>query len=159
MKDGCTMKANQIIKELELQPHIEGGYFKEMYASEDTLNGITIATSIYFLLEKENFSALHKLTRDEMWFYHGGQPLTIAMIDLDGNLKEVRLGMDLDNGEVPFFTVPKEWIFGSYVEEGFALVSCVVAPGFTYDDFKLYDQAELLETYPNHHETIMRLTR
>ena len=153
------MNVQDIVKELDLVPHIEGGYFKEMYASEVSLDGNSIATSIYFLLEAGNFSALHRLSNDEMWFFHSGSPLTIAMIDLEGKAKSIKLGLDLEKGEVPFFTVPKHWIFGSYVDQGYALVSCVVAPGFTYEDFELFNRDDLLNEYPDHGELIHKLTR
>lgn len=153
------MGANDIINKLGLIPHVEGGYFKETYASEFKVDGNAIATSIYFLMEKDNFSALHRLTSDEMWFFHGGSSLTISMIDPEGAYHEVKLGMDFSLQHQPFFTVPKGWIFGSYVEEGYALVSCVVAPGFTYDDFELFERSDLNQMYPEHKAVIERLTR
>lgn len=153
------MSANDIINKLGLIPHVEGGYFKETYASDVETNGNSIATSIYFLMEKDNFSAFHRLTSDEMWFFHSGSPLTISMIDPDGRYHEVKLGLDFSQGQRPFFTVPKTWIFGSFVEDGYALVSCVVAPGFTYDDFELFERDNLLEEYPEHADIIERLTR
>lgn len=153
------MNAKFYVDTLELIPHVEGGYFKETYASDSFFETRSLATSIYFLLEIDNFSALHRLTADEMWFYHAGNPLTIVMIDLNGEQHCVTLGKDLDKGEVPFFTVPKQWIFGSYVNEGFALVSCVVTPGFTYNDFELMNREELLKQYPNHETIITKLTR
>lgn len=153
------MGANDIINKLGLIPHVEGGYFKETYASEFKVDGNAIATSIYFLMEKDNFSALHRLTSDEMWFFHGGSSLTISMIDPEGAYHEVKLGMDFSLQQQPFFTVPKGWIFGSYVEEGYALVSCVVAPGFTYDDFELFERSDLNQMYPEHKAVIERLTR
>lgn len=153
------MNAKFYVDALGLIPHVEGGYFKETYASDAHVGGRPLATSIYFLLEKDNFSALHRLTADEMWFFHGGSPLTVVMIDALGEMKQVKLGSDVSQGEVPFFTVPKNTIFGSYVEEGFALVSCVVSPGFTYEDFELLDRDQLIASYPQHETVITALTR
>ena len=147
------------IKKLVLEPHVEGGWFRETYQSDDEINGNSICTSIYFLLDEDNFSAYHKLTSDEIWYYHQGNPLHISIIDPNGEIKDVVLGSDIDKGEQLFYVVPKGYIFASYVEKGFSIVSCVVSPGFTYDDFKLYKRDELLELFPKHKDMIIKLTR
>jgi len=147
------------IKKLALEKHIEGGWFKEVYESDLKCDDRTLLTSIYFLLDEHNFSAYHKLTSDELWYFHEGDSLHISMIDLKGDIHDVKFGKNLENGERLFYAVPKGWIFGSYVEKGFALVSCAVAPGFTYEDFKLYSQKELLTKYPKHEKMIKKLTR
>jgi len=153
------MKKQEIINNLNLTKHIEGGWFKEVYESHVKHMGKPILTSIYFLLDEENFSAYHQLTSDELWYFHEGDTLHISMIDLKGELHDIKLGRNLENGEYLFYRVPKGWIFGSYVEKGFSLVSCAVAPGFTYDDFKLFKQKELMAKYPLHKAWIKKLTR
>lgn len=153
------MTKNDYIKKLNLEKHVEGGWFKEVYASDTICNHRPTMTSIYFLLDDQNFSAYHKLTADEVWYFHDGQTLHISMIDPDGKLYDIKLGKNLNDGEVLSFTVPKGWIFGSYVEKGFAVVSCAVSPGFTYEDFKLYTHDELIKKYPQNIMMINKLTR
>ena len=77
-----------------------------------------------------------------------------------GAAKNIKLGLDLEKGEVPQVLVPKGMIFGSAMEEeGFSLVGCMVSPCFKYEEFELFDRKELLEKYPEHREVILRLTR
>lgn len=155
--------AKQYIEELELQPHIEGGYYKQILKSEDVITHNkkerSLYTSILFLLEKDNVSNFHELTADEIWYFHDGNPLTIHMIEQDGTYHNVKLGNDTKNNEVLQYVVKKGTIFGSDVEEGYALVSCAVIPGFEFDDFKLFKREELLQRFPNYKEIITKLTR
>jgi predicted cupin superfamily sugar epimerase len=151
------------IERLGLTAHPEGGYFKSTYASDlqTDANGKSrkMYTSIYFLLKSGEVSHFHRLRSDELWYYHGGSSLTIHVINEDGNYEEVKLGLNLDRGEVPQYLVPKNSIFGSSVmEEGtFSLVGCMVSPGFDFEDFELFTQDQLLNLYPRHREVIKKL--
>lgn len=154
------------VHELELEPHVGGGYFREIYESkqllkEDSEEERKLYTSIYFLLEYLNPSHFHRLTVDENWYYHAGEPLTIHMIHPNGRYESVELGIDLPGGLCLQYRVPAGVIFGSSVEtiDGFSVVSCMCGPGFTYEDFELFSTKELLEQYPEHQEIIKRLTR
>lgn len=155
--------ADYYINELGLTAHPEGGYFKSTYASdlETDANGKQrkMFTSIYFLLKSGEVSHLHRLKSDELWYYHGGSSLTVHVIHENGNYEEVKLGMNLDEGEVPQYLVPKNAIFGSSVmdEDTFSLVGCMVSPGFEFEDFELFTQSELLKIYPQHKEVIEKM--
>lgn len=81
------------------------------------------------------------------------------MITPDGHYEAVTLGLDLSKGKRLHYCVPKGTIFGSTVEKDYALVSCLVAPGFEFDDFELFKREDLLATYPEHQAIIERLTR
>ncbi|MGY3724638.1 hypothetical protein SAMN05421767_11011 [Granulicatella balaenopterae] len=155
--------AQQWINELEMISHVEGGYFKEQLKSDQTIHhndhDRALYTSILFLLEHDNPSNFHRLTADEIWYYHDGSPLTVHMIHPDGTYEQIKLGKDILNGEVLQAVVPRGVIFGSSVEEGYALVSCMVAPGFEFEDFTLFKRQELLDQYPDHQEIIEKLTR
>lgn len=153
------MKKNEYIQTLKLEKHVEGGWFKEVYASDVIYDHRPTMTSIYFLLDETNFSAYHQLTADEVWYFHDGNPLHISMIDLEGKIHDVVLGKDILKGQRLSFVVPKGWIFGSYVDKGFSLVSCAVSPGFTYEDFKLFTYDELINKFPKHETMIKKLTR
>lgn len=163
-------KARFWIEKLQLQPHPEGGYYRETYRAEQRVLSCClhehegprpIATAIYFLLPGDQFSALHRLRSDEMWHFYTGSPLTIYMIDPQGALSQVRLGANPENGERFQAVIKAVCWFGATVDdpEGYALVGCTVSPGFEYEDFELGNRQSLLERYPQHREIIERLTR
>ena len=146
------------IKELGLVPHPEGGFYKELPAASEWLvdQNRPLYTNIYFLLTKESPSHFHQLTADEVWYFHYGSALTVHEL-YEGEYRKTKIGLDIKNDERLSYTVPKGSIFGSTVEEGYALVSCMVSPGFTFDDFKLFEKRELLTLYPNQVEIIEKL--
>lgn len=152
--------SNYYIEKLEMIAHVEGTYYKETVLSEDNFNeDKKLYSSIYFLLRTGEVSHFHRLTADEMWYYHDGEALTIYMISPSGEVITKQLGLDIEKGESPQVLVPKGYIFGSAMNnEGFSLVGCMVAPAFTFDDFKLFERKELLEMYPEHKEIIEKLT-
>ncbi|GGA76124.1 cupin domain-containing protein [Ornithinibacillus halotolerans] len=157
------------ISRLGLAPHPEGGYFKRTFHSSENISDSELTvnfdekrklyTSIYFLLTSKDISHFHRLKSDELWYFHAGSPLTIHTIDESGNYNEYKLGLKLDNGEVPQVLVPKNTIFGSSVmeEDTFSLVGCMVSPGFEFIDFELFTQSELLKDYPQHEDIIKKM--
>lgn len=146
---------------LGLSPHPEGGFYKRTEESQAMIEieGKTkrLYTSIYFLLTPTAPSHFHRLTADEIWYYHEGQALTVHCIFPNGDYQAVSLGKNLAAGERLHYLVPKGTIFGSTVAHDYALVSCVVVPGFEFSDFELFTQAELLKKYPQHQEIIKKL--
>lgn len=154
-------RIEELIAELGLQIHPEGGYYIETYRSEisQDINGRSLATSIYFLLTHKNPSNFHRISSDELWFFHEGSSLQIHTLDQRGHTI-LPLGSNLKNAERPYHLVKGGTIFGSSVESegGYALVSCVVAPGFDFNDFHLFTTEELLVKYPDHRDIIERLT-
>lgn len=150
------------IKELNLEAHPEGGFYLRTEESEETITRDNktrkLYTSIYFVLTEESPSHFHQLTADEIWYYHDGEPLTVHCIYEDGTYEAVKVGKDTQKGERLHFNVPAGTIFGSTVEKDYSLVSCVVVPGFDFEDFKLFTKEELLKDYPEHEEIITRLT-
>ena len=153
--------AEYYIEELEMLPHVEGGYFKESFLSEHSYNSEKkLWISIYFLLRTGQLSNFHRLKSDELWYYHAGESLTIYMITPKGELITKQLGINIENGDSPQVLVPKGYIFGSAMDnDGFSLVGCMVSPAFTYDDFELFKRDDLLNLYPEHKSIINRLTR
>ncbi|UJF14618.1 cupin domain-containing protein [Jeotgalibaca sp. MA1X17-3] len=147
------------INKLDLQPHPEGGYYKQTDYSKVTYSNndkiLPLYTNIYFLLTPESPSHFHELTSDELWFYHTGAPLTVHSLHKDGSYTQTALG--IDNGHSLHHNVLAGTIFGSTVEEGYSLVSCTVIPGFDFDDFTLFTKDDLIKRYPNHQEIINRL--
>ncbi|BDR55505.1 cupin domain-containing protein [Xylocopilactobacillus apis] len=159
------MKKEDYINQLKLEPHQEGGWFRQIYASDEQFFDSAsndqryYYTSIYFLLDDNNCSHFHRLNHDELWYYHDGAPITIHCISQSGEYYAVKLGKDVQNGEVLQFKVPKNTIFASEVNEpeSFCLVSCVVSPGFDYHDFELMHKGDLLKEYPKYSQIIERL--
>lgn len=159
------------IEKLGLVPHPEGGFFAPAYRSPERLekkslpcrfpSGRAFVSSIHYLLDRDSISALHRLKSVEIWHYCAGSPLALHWIDTTGNLSMRLLGEDLEQGQ--FFQVAIEpgcWFGAEIAGPGdFSLVSCVVVPGFDFEDFELGRREDLLATYPRHAATIEKFTR
>lgn len=164
-------RVDQLVSKLELQPHPEGGFYKETYRSEGVIPKIELpkafsgsrnyCTGIFFLLTAGNFSAFHKINQDEMWHFYEGDPLRVHMIDSNGNYSFQDIGLNLDVGQLPQFTVSADIWFASEVADSgyYSLVGCTVSPGFDFDDFELPDRSKMLTMFPHQSEIIKRLTR
>lgn len=159
--------AAYFIEKLELTKHPEGGWFKEVYRSEETIskNALdsrfpserNISTSIFFLLEKDEFSAFHKIKSDEIWHFHVGNSLKLYMISPEGELIIKKLGLDLDNDEYPQVVVPHGYYFAAKTEGEFTLCACTVAPGFDFHDFEMPAGDALTKMFPAQAEIIKLL--
>ncbi len=159
------------IKQLQLEPHPEGGYYREVYRSSVLLDHKALnesfegdrsyCTSIYFLIADQDFSALHRIKQDEIWHFYDGTGLTVHVIDKGGKYSEIHLGRQVERGECLQAVVPAGNWFGASVtnSEGYALVGCTVAPGFDFRDFEMPKRSYFLEHYPQHEEVIKKLTR
>ncbi|MCS4486459.1 cupin domain-containing protein [Staphylococcus americanisciuri] len=155
------MEVKDWIENLALTPHPEGGYYRQTILSSDTQGERPNYSSIYFLLEDTNISHFHQIDADEIWYFHAGVTLTIHMIHPDHTYETMKLGLNVDQGEVLQYVVPKHTIFASSIEESnaFAVVGCMVQPAFQFEHFKLYTQAELLAEYPEHEDVIRRYAK
>lgn len=158
------MTPESIIKTLDLQPHPEGGYYKESFRSKFEVKNLdsnvrSALTSIYYLLEATQFSALHRIKSDEMWYFHAGEALELVAIDLAGKLHRWMLGADIANGEQLQVCMEAGWVFGARSIKGFSLVGCSVAPGFHFADFDLLERNKLLTEYPQYKQLIEDFTR
>jgi predicted cupin superfamily sugar epimerase len=172
------MHAADIVKALDLQPHPEGGYFRETYRASEAIpiagldrrygGARATSTAIYYLLEAGQRSALHRLKSDEIFHFYTGDALTIIEIAPDGRFTETLLGADFAAGAVPQHVIPAGAWFGAvptgrfssrgFSPRGFSLVGCTVAPGFDFADFELAERAVLLAAFPRHETWIRRLT-
>lgn len=161
----------KLINKLDLQPHPEGGFFKETYRSEELISQACLpnsfdgdrhyCTGIYYLLKSDDFSAFHKVNQDEMWHFYQGDAIELTMISKSGELSTILIGNDITNGEVPQFVVPKHFWFAAKVlkPNSYALAGCTVSPGFDFNDFTLAHRNDLIEKFPQHAEIIESLTR
>ena len=148
MTEGRRPTAADWVKALNLQPHPEGGYFRETYRSAHS-------TAIYFLLERGQISALHRIASDEAWHFYAGSPLTVFVIHPDGQREDIHLGTSSFQAVVPGGC----W-FGARVDDGgdYALVGCTVAPAFEFEDFELGTRANLVSQFPRHRDILAQLT-
>jgi predicted cupin superfamily sugar epimerase len=150
------LTAEHYISQLQLQPHPEGGFYKETYRAAQLIHvpGFegerNVSTAIYFLLVGNHKSHFHKIKSDELWFYHDGAALEIFVLGTEG-LYTIVLGKNIAAGEVLQATIPAHTWFASKVQhnDGFVLVSCTVAPGFSFEDFEMANKKELLLHYPD----------
>ncbi len=165
-------KAEHWIERLGLEPHPEGGWYRETYRSSGSydFSGAApfdgpraYATSIHYLLERGGRSRLHRIHSDELWYFHAGGPLEVHLFPENGAPSAFTLGTETEQGEVLHAWVPAGSWFGACMPEaeardGYALVSCVVAPGFDFRDFSFADGAELASRFPTHRQMIERLS-
>lgn len=156
------------IKYLNLIPHPEGGYYKEVYRSKENIlenclpNRFTssraFSTSIYYMLEKGDFSAFHKIKSDELWHFYDGDPISIHVIDEEGNLTTHKLGLSPENDILPQVTIFANQWFAAESMGDYSLVGCTVSPGFDFDDFEIADIDTLKNSYSDHVKIIEKFT-
>lgn len=157
--------ASDVIGMLQLEPlpH-EGGWFRRtgegsgLRADASARRGWS---SILALFTPDGFSALHRLAADEIWCFHAGDALTSLRLHPGGSVESVTLGFDLTRGERVQDIVRAGIWQGTCLRAGgrWALVSCVVAPEFRWEDFELGRRSDLQRQFPAWAETIARLTR
>lgn len=162
--------AQDLIQQLELKPHPEGGFYNEIYRSPEMLNAAGLpnryrgdrcfGTSIYFLLRSQDISRFHRLQSDEIWHFYAGSSVTMHLLDTEHNHHTKSLGRDIESGEQLQFCVPKQTWFGATVEteNSYALVGCTMAPGFDFGDFELAERKTLLSHFPAQRAIIEQLT-
>ncbi|MBS3946326.1 MAG: cupin domain-containing protein [Melioribacter sp.] len=161
----------EIIKRIELIPHPEGGYYREVYRSEENIisnqlpdrynSKRSFSTSIYYMLVKEQISVFHKLKSDEIWHFYHSSPLHIHLLDAKSGYKKLKLGNNLIAVEIPQFVIPKGTFFAAEVvdKKSFTLIGCTVSPGFEFADFEFGIADQLLKQFPQQKELIIRLSK
>jgi predicted cupin superfamily sugar epimerase len=177
------MNVDDIIRDLALAPHPEGGFYRETYRSEETVcedalperftGDRALSTAIYYLLKQGQHSAFHRIRSDEIWHFYAGSDLLIHVINEDGGYTRMRLC-----GTMPQAIVPAGSWFGAEpdarpsgfvndyaatqtvapTEDSFSLVGCTVAPGFDFEDFQLANTEDLCALCPDKTELIKKLT-
>ena len=152
----------EIVDELGLEPHPEGGYYKETYRSEMSIipdgsgkSPRNVSTSIYYLLPKGEFSSFHRIRSDELWHHYSGGTACIHILQEGKPYRKVLLGKSLSNGESFQAIIPAGAGFATEVINGdFLLAGCTVAPGFDFNDFQLADRDNLIKDFPSHRKLI-----
>jgi hypothetical protein len=129
--------AADIIARLALQPHPEGGYYRETFRdSRVDAGGRSFSTAIYFLLARGERSHWHRIDAVEVWHYYAGAPLILQIAD-DSGRWSVKLGPDVAAGEQPQAIVPPDTWQSAETTGDWTLVGCTVAPGFEFAKFEL----------------------
>jgi predicted cupin superfamily sugar epimerase len=152
------MQARDIIRGLSLQPHPEGGWYREIYRSGLQVQGPkgrrSAVTTIYYLLEQGQISRWHVVEADEIWHFYGGAPLELATYD-PGTRKLTRHVLDAPAGASQPVAVVGSGVWqaartlartlGEY-----SLTGCSVGPGFEFADFRF------VSSLPGHEEHVAR---
>lgn len=152
------------IQKLSLSPHPEGGFYREVYRSQEYVNQAALperysgdrsmSTSIYYLLQQNQVSRLHRIRSDEIWHHYAGDDLKLSLIQSNGTLTHRLLGKN-DSSAIPQLLMPKTCWFGGRCDGvlGYSLLGCTVSPGFDFADFELYDSqtpASEVEIHKHH---------
>lgn len=138
-------RAAHLIRTLELQPHPEGGYFREVFRSPHAVQPLGPAarptraalTTIFFLLPEGRYSRWHRVASDEAWHFYEGDPLDLYWVDADV-VHHARLGR-VGEGVRPVHVVPAGCWQAARPTGAYTLVGCTVGPGFDFADFEMLD--------------------
>jgi predicted cupin superfamily sugar epimerase len=167
------MTADEVKKALGLVPHPrEGGCYIRTYESSEMLPPGSFAdgryrsarctsTAIYYLLEHDTFSEMHRLKSDEIFHFYAGDAVEMLQLHVGGGGETVRIGSDLAHGDRPQVIVPRDVWQGSHLVPGgqWALLGCTVSPGFEFEDYEAATREELCAAWPEFSQLIAALTR
>jgi len=170
MHPSDNISVQQLVENLNLEAHVEGGYYRQTFKANNdhkvtTGKGDRVTlTSIYYLLTADSpVGHFHRNTSDIMHYFHAGDPITYFLLFPDGRIETKTLGPDVLNGHEFQFVVeagvwkaselPTDGIFG------YGLLGEAVAPGFEYQDMQLAEQERLTAEFPQHADLIKRMTR
>jgi uncharacterized protein len=134
-------RARQLIEHLQLQPHPEGGFYREVFRSEgrvwpsDVRPSRSALTTIYFLLPEGSHSRWHRVASDEVWHLYEGDPLELLLVSPDVSRAESCVLQPASAQAGPVRTAPAGWWQAARPRGAYALAGCSVAPGFEFEDF------------------------
>ncbi len=131
--------ADDMIENLQLEPHPEGGHYREVYRHQGEGGGRGAVTAIYFLLKAGEVSKWHRVDADEIWHHYDGAPLELSIAQEGADAENLTLGKDIAAGEAPVHVVPAHaWQAARSLGE-WTLVGCTVAPAFDFAGFEMAD--------------------
>lgn len=132
------MNADPVIRTLGLQPHPEGGHYRETFRDERVVDGgRSASTAIYYLLGAGECSEWHRVDAAETWHFYAGAPLVITLSPDGRDAAAHRLGPNLGTGERPQLVVPAGCWQTATTLGAWTLLGCTVAPGFDFAGFEL----------------------
>ena len=129
--------ANEIIAALDLEPHPEGGFYRETFRDPAQVAGRAVSTAIYFLLPEGVVSRWHRVDAAEVWHWYAGAPLALSVSAPEEGVHTICLGSNLEAGDRPQAVVPAGWWQQAESLGAWTLVGCTVAPGFSFDGFEI----------------------
>lgn len=129
--------AREIIEALGLEPHPEGGWYRETWRAEAPPGERAAGTAIYYLLEAGDVSHWHRVDAAEVWHWYAGGPLSLTVSPDGHDAESAILGPEIAAGQRPQRIVPAGWWQTATSLGAFTLVGCTVAPGFTFDGFEM----------------------
>lgn len=136
MSEGA-LSAADVIAQLDLKPHPEGGHYRETFRDSHKIDGGRAAsTAIYFLLSRGERSHWHRVDAVEIWHYYAGDPLVLSIADINGH-HDIHLGNEIAAGHLPQAIVPNSAWQSARSLGDWTLVGCTVTPGFEFSGFEL----------------------
>jgi len=161
----------EIIRSLNLTKHPEGGYYREIYRSNEFIPVEVlenrkntkkpyrnISTSIYYLLVNSDVSLFHRIKSDEIWHFYQGSPLLLHILDEEKQeYRNITLGKDL----IFQVVVPKNVWFSAEIldKSSYSLIGCTVSPGFEFEDFEIAKSQDLISKFPQWENLIKKFTK
>ena len=137
-------RAAELIAALDLRPHPEGGFYRQVFRSEVQVTpldrrGLRAAlTTIYFLLTEGSFSRWHQVVSDEVWHLYEGDPLELLELGAsDQSVLRHRLGPIGSGADAPVCIIGAGIWQAARPLGHYAFVGCTVGPGFDWADFRL----------------------
>ena len=149
-------RAVSLLQQLDLKPHPEGGWFREVYRSQWTVRPDdrrptrSALTTIFYLLADGGFSRWHRVASDEVWHFYEGDPLELFWLEDDGTRWMQTLLGPVGEGDGPVHVIPAHRWQACRSTGGYSLVGCTVGPGFDFQDF------EMLADSPRDAEVVRR---
>jgi uncharacterized protein len=131
------MDPDDIIAHLKLEPHPEGGWFRQTFIDTEGQDARAHSTAIYYLLKGEEQSAWHRVDAVEIWHFYAGAPLALRLSEDGREEQRVVLGPDVLLGQQPQVIVPRHCWQTAQSSGDWTLVGCTVAPGFRFSGFEL----------------------
>jgi uncharacterized protein len=129
-------QADDIIAQLNLVPHPEGGHFRETFRDQPT-DGRALSTAIFYLLKAGERSHWHRVDAAEIWHWHAGAPLELSQSGTPGETKVQILGNNVMDGELPQIVIPAHAWQSARSLGDWTLIGCTVAPGFEFTGFEM----------------------
>lgn len=136
------MNADDIIKKLGLEPHPEGGYFKETFR-DPSGEGRAASTAIFYLLKKGEVSHWHRVDAAEGWHWYAGSPLELSQKKKGEPAKAEVLGNNVLENQLPQIVVPAHVWQSAKSLGNWTLVGCTVAPGFEFEGFEMAPEGQV----------------
>ncbi|HEY3287919.1 MAG TPA: cupin domain-containing protein [Gemmatimonadaceae bacterium] len=152
-------RADDLVRELGLAPHPEGGFYRELFRSrrmvrtDDGRSERWAATTIYYLLRGDDLNKWHRVASDEIWHWYEGAPLELLLLDPPVTRSRHEVVGPVGADSAPVRVVPASCWQAVRCTGEYTLAGCTVAPGFEFSDFRLLRDmpdlaARLKESFP-----------